>query len=169
MSPIGPEELERLLARHAGPLFLYARQWSAAPEDAVQDALLQLVRQKTAPENVIGWLYRAVRNRAISDARSDRRRQHRERSVSHNGEPWFKPGTATSLDAASATRALRTLPIEQRETVVARLWGGLSFGEIAKLTETSSSTAARRYQAALATLRERLRVKCSAPEQTKTK
>jgi RNA polymerase sigma factor (sigma-70 family) len=160
MDPIGPEELERLLARHGGPLVLYARQWSASPEDVVQDVFLRLVALRSAPRSVVGWLYRAVRNRAISRARSDGRRQRREESVASRGEPWFKPSDETGLDAAAAARALESLPPEERETLVARLWGGLSFGEIAELTGTSSSTAARRYQSGLAAMRERLRVKC---------
>lgn len=160
MDPIGPEELERLLARHGGALALYARQWTSAPEDVVQDVLVQLVRQRAAPENVVGWLYRAVRNRAISAARTDGRRQRRESVAASRGEPWFKPSDDARLDAEAATRALELLPIEERETVVARLWGGLSFGDIAKLTGTSPSTAVRRYQSGLAAMRERLRVPC---------
>ncbi len=160
MDPIGPENLERLLAKHGGALVLYARQWTAAAEDVVQDALLQLVQQRRVPENVVGWLYRAVRNGAISAARSEDRRRRRHRLVADRSTSWFKPADGTNLDAAAAAEALKSLPIHQRETVVARLWGGLSFGEIAKLTGTSSSTAARRYQAALAAMRERLRVKC---------
>jgi len=149
-----------LLARHGGALVLYARQWTAAAEDVVQEALLQLVRQREAPENVVGWLYRAVRNLAISAARSEDRRRRRHRLVAGSNASWFKPSDGAHLDAEAAARALAALPIHERETVVARLWGGLSFSEIAKLTGTSSSTAARRYQAALAAMRERLRVKC---------
>ena len=33
-----------------------------------------------------------------------------------------------------ATRALEGLPLAEREVVVARIWGGLSFEEIAGLT-----------------------------------
>jgi len=158
MDPIGPEMLEGLLRRHGGPLVLYARQWCAAPEDVVQDVFLQLARQRAVPDSVVGWLYRAVRNRAIDVARRDGRRQRREGRVASNGEPWFKPTDGLGLDAEAATEALEALPAEVRETVVARLWGGLSFNEIARLTDTSSSTAARRYQSGLAAMRERLRV-----------
>ena len=160
MDPTDAEELERLLVRHGGPLVLYARQWTSTPEDVVQEALLALVRQRAVPENVVGWLYRAVRNRAVSAARSDDRRHRRERRAASVGEPWFRPTNGERLDAAAAAGALAALPIEERETVVARLWGGLSFGEIARLTGTSSSTAVRRYQSGLAAMRERLRVPC---------
>ena len=55
---------------------------------------------------------------------------------------------------------LEELPAEQREVVVAHVWGGLAFRQIGDLTGTSDSTAHRRYQAALAAIRKRLRVPC---------
>ena len=59
-----------------------------------------------------------------------------------------------------ATRALEGLPLAEREVVVARIWGGLSFEEIAGLTGALTSTVHRRYQAGLAALRERLGLPC---------
>ncbi|MBN2216634.1 MAG: RNA polymerase sigma factor [Pirellulales bacterium] len=158
MDRIGPEKLDELLRRHGGPLVLYARQWCDAAEDVVQDVFLRLFQQTIVPDKIVGWLYRAVRNRAIDEARGEARRQRREGLVASNGEPWFKPTDGEGLDAPAVAAALEALPIDQRETIVARLWGGLSFGQIAELTGTSSSTAARRYQLGLATMRERLRV-----------
>jgi RNA polymerase sigma-70 factor (ECF subfamily) len=160
MNPIGPETLQRLLAEHRGPLVLFARQWCATPEDVVQEAFLQLVRQRTEPDHVAAWLYRVVRNRAISAARSAGRRSRHEAVAAERGEPWFVGSDEQRLDAEAATAALQQLPVELRETVVARIWGGLSFAEIAELTGTSSSTAARRYQAGLVAMRERLAVEC---------
>ena len=49
-----------------GPaLELFARQWCSSPSDVVQDALVELARLQVVPENLVGWLYRVVRNRAI--------------------------------------------------------------------------------------------------------
>ena len=160
MARIGPQQLERLLAEHGGPLVLLARQWSTMPEDVVQEAMLALVRQEPPPENPVGWVYRVVRNRAISSARRASRRARHEQTASFRGEPWFRPNEGQGIDANAATEGLEKLPIEQRETLVARLWGGLSFAEIADLTNTSSSTAQRRYQAGLVALRERLGIEC---------
>jgi DNA-directed RNA polymerase specialized sigma24 family protein len=55
---------------------------------------------------------------------------------------------------------LRTLPLEQREVIVAHLWGGLSFEEIAVVSGCSASTAHRLYSAGLSMMRERLGVTC---------
>ena len=127
MSPFGPEELSQLLDEHGRGLTLYARQWCDTPEDVVQDALLLLVRQAVRPEHVVAWLYQVVRNGAISARRSAGRRTRRETVVAHREQAWFHPPVSDRLDAEEATRALAALPIEQRETIVARLWGGLSF------------------------------------------
>ena len=169
MDAVGPELLTRLLDEHGGPLVLYAQQWCHAPEDVVQEAFLRLMREKPIPENVVGWLYRVVRNGAISASRAAARRRRHEAAAAGHDEPWFKPSDSERLDAATATRALKQLPIEQRETIVARLWGGLSFDEIAKLTEVSTSTAHRHYQAGLAALRERLGAGCPKKNPIKTR
>jgi len=52
------------------------------------------------------------------------------------------------------------LPEETREIVIAHLWGGLSFGEIAGLIGRSSSTAHRRYLEGIEELRKHLGVPC---------
>ncbi len=160
MDEIGPELLGRLLDEHADALTLYARGWCETPEDVVQDALVQLVRQPRLPERVVPWLYRVVRNGAISASRAAVRRRRHEAVAAQHEEGWFVGGAADRLDAQAATRALQELPDEQRETIIARLWGGLTFEDIAELTDTSSSTAHRRYEAGLAALRGRLRVEC---------
>ena len=63
---MGPEAFGRLVDEHTGALVLYARQWCSAPEDVVQEALLKLVAQTKAPDHPVAWLYRVVRNAAIS-------------------------------------------------------------------------------------------------------
>ena len=164
MGAIGPEILSGLLDEHGAALVLYAQQLCDTPEDAVQEAFLALVRQPKLPDNVVGWLYRVVRNEALNASRTTRRRTKREIEAAEGNEPWFHVSVDDRLDAAEAARALQQLPIEERETIVARLWGGLSFDEIAQLTGTSTSTVHRWYQAGLNALRERLGVVCQAEE-----
>jgi len=53
-------------------------------------------------------------------------------------------------------KSLDALPMEQREVVIARIWGGLTFDEIAALTGDSRTTVFRRYGEALEVLREKL-------------
>lgn len=160
MGRLNPEAVTRLWDQHSAALVLYAQQWCDTPEDVVQEAFLLLVRQATTPDNPVGWVYRVVRNRAINASRSRGRRSRRETAVASRGEPWFEISDGDRLDAAAATDALTHLPIEQREAIVARLWGGLSFEEIASLSDTSASTVYRCYQRGLVALRERLGWSC---------
>jgi RNA polymerase sigma-70 factor (ECF subfamily) len=146
--------LSRLLDEHGAALVLYARQLCDAPEDVVQEAFIRLMRQRPAPDNVVGWLYRVVRNEALSAARRAGRRTCHEAAAATRREPWFKPAPDDALDAAAAVAALESLPIAEREVIVLRLWSALSFDEIAELTGTSTSTAHRRYEHGLKLLRE---------------
>jgi RNA polymerase sigma factor (sigma-70 family) len=158
MSRITPELIARLFDRHAAALELFAAQWVSSPADVVQDAFLRFVRQGRPPERPAAWLYRVVRNGAISAARRDARRQRHEQSAVTQIRMRFEADGESPLDAELAAQALQALPDEKREVVVARIWGGLTFEEIAEFAEISSSEAHRRYEAALAALRKSLGV-----------
>jgi RNA polymerase sigma-70 factor (ECF subfamily) len=159
MRRIGPDLLGRLFDEHAASLVLFARQWCAAPEDIVQDAFVALARQSEAPERPSAWLYRVVRNDAITAARRLGRRRRREQRAAEreavSGESWFA-ATDDRIDAESAARLLAELDEETREVIIGRLWGGLTFEELARLQGCSLTTAHRRYQAGLDRLYVRL-------------
>jgi RNA polymerase sigma-70 factor (ECF subfamily) len=157
---MGPEQLAQLVDAHAGALLLYARQWCASPEDVVQEAFVRLAALPRLPDNLKGWLYRVVRNAAISSGRSERRRQRHESIAAAARPGWFVPNEGAGIDAEVVVAALEQLPAEEREPLVAHLWGGLTFEQIGELSGSSSSTAHRRYLQALERLRERLRVPC---------
>lgn len=157
---IDPIRLARLLDDHAAALELYAAQFTECPADVVQEAYIKLAAQEPVPEKLLGWLYRVVRNGAISAARSESRRHRHERNAAELSRPWFVTDEQAPLDAAAATEAIRDLPEENREVLVARIWGGLSFEEIGELVGVSSSSAHRRYESALRKLRYRLGISC---------
>jgi RNA polymerase sigma factor (sigma-70 family) len=157
---MSPEQLARLVDQHAAALTLYARQWCDAPEDVVQEAFIKLAAQYTPLDNCTAWLYRVVRNGALTAARAAKRRRHYESAAAAHASTWFLPSDFVGLDGEAATVALAALPLEQRETIVTHLWGGLTFEQIGELCGVSASTAHRRYLAALTALRERLRVPC---------
>ncbi|GAB4157886.1 MAG: hypothetical protein Tsb009_35040 [Planctomycetaceae bacterium] len=156
MQTISPEQLGQLVDEYAAALELYAAQWTNSPEDVVQVAFIRLCEQNPLPENMVGWLYRVVRNGAISASRSTNRRRHHERSVADTTKTWFENYESHELDAQAATDALKQLDIEEREIIVARIWGGLTFDQLAELMEISPSTAHRRYEQALKVLRRKL-------------
>jgi RNA polymerase sigma-70 factor (ECF subfamily) len=152
-----PRQLADLIAAHAAALVLFARQWCDSPEDVVQETFCKLVRLRTPPADPAAWLFRAVRNAAIDAGRVTRRRARREQSAARP-EQWFTEAEVDGLDAAVA--ALESLPPEQREVIVARLWGGLTLEQAAAAAGCSVSTAHRRYEAGIQALRERLGVTC---------
>ena len=158
------ELLGHLLDRHSAALELYARQWCETPEDVVQEAFLKLAGRRALPSHPAAWLFRVVRNGAIAAGRSAMRRRRHEARAAVGSTPWFEPagpaGEGGILDPETAAAELRALPIEQREVIVAHLWGGLTFEQIAEVAGCSSSTAHRSYSAGLATLRRRLGESC---------
>jgi RNA polymerase sigma-70 factor (ECF subfamily) len=157
------EFLGRLLDDHAAALELYARQWCHTPEDVVQEAFLKLARLRTLPENPAAWLFRVVRNGAIDAGMAARRRQRYEQAVASESRPWFEDepgGRPSTVDPEQAAAELESLPLEQREVIIAHLWGGLTFEQIAPVAGCSTSTAHRNYVRGLSTLRERLGVSC---------
>jgi RNA polymerase sigma-70 factor (ECF subfamily) len=158
-----PDILARLIERHASALVLYARQWCAAAEDVVQEALVKLADQGPEPHNIPAWLFRTVRNGAISAARAEGRRRRHEADAAR-GRDWFCADAHAPLDAAEAAHALQDLPLEEREVIVAHLWGGLTFEQAGQVAGCSASTAHRRYQAGLAHLREKFEVQSSTFE-----
>jgi len=62
----------------AGVLVLLARQWCGTPEDVVQEAFLKLSAATPIPNHPAAWLFRVVRNAAVSAGRSERRRGKHE-------------------------------------------------------------------------------------------
>lgn len=154
-----------LVDRYAAALELYARQWCHAPEDVVQEAFLKLAAQRPRPEQPGAWLFRVVRNGAINAAVAARRRRHHEAEAAGEPSVWLEAGSDASggtgsLDADAASAALQSLPLAEREVIVAHLWGGLTFEQIGELSGCSSSTAHRFYAAGLSAIRERLGVTC---------
>ena len=127
-----PVEVARLIDAHAAPLVLCARQWCAEPEDVVQEAFVKLVRQSRPPLDAVAWLYRVVRNGAIDASKTARRRHRRETAVARPVR-WFVESEIDGLDAETAVAALERLVPEEREVIVARHWGGLSYEQIGEV------------------------------------
>jgi RNA polymerase sigma-70 factor (ECF subfamily) len=160
-------ELDRLagiVLAHASKLTLFARQWldSSSAEDVVQEALVSLLTLRSAPDDPIAWMYRAVRNEAIDLARTASRRRKREQSVAGQRQEWFSASPESLIDARSAEKALSQLPTELAEVVILRIWSELSFSQMARILQVSQSTVHDRYVAALTRLRSALEQPCKS-------
>ncbi len=161
-APIDAELLGRLLDEHGAALALYAAQWTDSPDDCVQEALVELARQPQSPDHVVAWLYRVVKHRALNAARGDRRRRQRESQAMADRFASSQQRAAFDRYAAiEAAEALVHLDTGERELVVMRIWGGLTFDEIGVALAISAATAHRHYQRALTRLRNILESPCS--------
>ena len=156
--PLDASQLARLIESQAASLRLWVRGRCASCEDVVQEAFCRLAAQEPPPDNPTAWLYRVCRNLAERQRRSDERRRKREQACTQmqsRGSDQFDP-----LEMMETLAAVEQLDDELREVVVARIWGKLSLEEIARLCGVSTSTAFRRYEAALKVLRAKLESKC---------
>ena len=102
-----PEILGRLFDRYAAALELFARQWCDCPEDVVQEALIELAGQPRMPDDPAAWLYRVVRNKAITAWRGSQRRRRHETAAAVGRPAVFERSAADRIDAGVAAAALR--------------------------------------------------------------
>src|SRR5947208_1181925 len=103
MSAVTPELLGSLLSTHGAALRLYARQWcEAGADDVVQEAFVQLARQSTALHEPAAWLFRVVRNGALTARRSESRRRRHETSAAVAKPDWFESRPESRIDATTA-------------------------------------------------------------------
>ena len=157
---IEPEQLAELWRTHAPALRLLARTRCEDAEDALQNAFISLAKQIDLPEDPLAWLVRVVRNHAISVARSEERRKRREAKVAHEKPSWWMSPSdeKTSLPPEELQLAMATLETSLREIVVAHLWTGMSFRQIAAAFDMTSSSVHREYHKGLCQLREALQL-----------
>ena len=156
MSPLAPRQLQELVQSHGAALVLYARQWCSCPDDALQEALIDLALQQLAPRDPVGWLFKAVRFKAINLSRAQRRRNQYENAAAQQRDNWFERDPIDAVQSSELEAMLTELEPTNREIVVARIWGGMSFEQIAELVDSSISTVHRRYQQTLKQLEMKL-------------
>lgn len=139
---------------------LFARQWAAShadAEDAVQEGFVRFWRSRDRAEDPTAYLYACVRSVAIEMTRSSLRRDRREQATARcDYAPLFACPVEQDERRAAIESALAALPAVQREVVVMKIWGGLTFPQIAAALDVPNDTAASRYRYAVAKLREQL-------------
>jgi RNA polymerase sigma-70 factor (ECF subfamily) len=120
--------------------------------DVLQSAFLRAVKSRRrfrGVANPVAYMYQIARNEAV--------RASRKRSVSLvSDEEVFEVATdslAEQEDAEVAAAALGRLDADDREIVELKIYGGLTFREIADVTGRPQATAATKYRRALESLR----------------
>ena len=150
-------------------LLLYARQWlpvRADAEDAVQNAFVKFWKQQPGGgREHYPLLYSAVRSAALDLIRQRTRRAGREAKLAEEmvfppDAPWFEPpgGEEESRQThAALLDALARLPAPQREVLALKIWGELTFQQVAEVVGESINTIAARYRYALEALRRTMK------------
>ena len=148
------------LDRHGAVLVLLARQFvpgRADAEDVVQEAFIHFWRSRASVAEPVAYLFTCVKHCALDWQRGWRRQLRREEQAARpEAEPLFVGPAEDDERRSAIAAALRELPPEQAEVLVLKIWGGLTFPQIAAALETSPNTAASRYRYAIAKLRETL-------------
>ena len=143
---------EALYEAKAAGLLLYGRALGLShgeAEDVLQETFLALMKRETPPEQPEYYCLRSFRNRALNYRRGLWRRVTRELE-SHR---WFERSPDESPKERAAMRCLATLPTEQREVIVLKIWNQHTFEKIAELIGISANTVAGRYRYGLQKLR----------------
>jgi len=148
------------LDRHGSALVLLARAWVPThtdAEDVVQEAFVRFWRARDRAADPIAYLFGCVKRCALDWVRARGRQAPREAVAARpEGEPLFDGPLEQGERRAAVATALDALPDAQREVLVMRVWGGLSFPQIAAALGIPTDTAASRFRYALVKLRERL-------------
>jgi len=132
-------------------------------EDVVQDVFTQFVQAPgrfRRPGNLRAWLATCVANRCRDLQRKDR--SLRQTVAQYADQPVKRrvdsPVRMVIQDEAiqCVSRALNALPYEQRETLVLRVQGNMTFRQIARLQKVSPKTSQSRYHYGINKLRSLL-------------
>lgn len=150
----------RWLDSHGPSLLLLARQYGCGAdeaEDAVQGGFIRFWQKRETALDPVAFLFGCVKHSALELLRSERRLKARENVIANarvqHEQPTFVVQAETSERHAELERGLSSLPVEQREVVTLKIWGGLTFSQIGQVLQISQDTAASRYRYALQALR----------------
>jgi RNA polymerase sigma-70 factor (ECF subfamily) len=151
--------LDRIYLENRQQLFTCALAITRSPElaeDAVQEAFCRLFRLDRRPRHPKAYVFRAVMNAARDQVR---RAPPASAGV---GDLIFdpSPGPSAAVEEQELrrqiARALLMLSDDERETIVQRIYGGLTFREIARVREAPMGTVAAWYRRGLEKLKRRL-------------
>jgi RNA polymerase sigma-70 factor (ECF subfamily) len=149
------EQVRALYEQHGPVLLAYAvslLQDRSASEDVLHQVFTKLLQKDVAINgHALHYLLRSVRNTALNH----RRNHAREQPLRSNGDMLESPAGMEDIGLALQS-ALADLPDEQREIMILRVWGQMTFEEAAAALDISPNTAASRYRYALSKLKDLL-------------
>jgi len=150
---------ERWLNEHASKFLLFARQKARSESDAqdlMQESIVEAARRQAGNEPPPPALvFATIHRRAIDWGRREDRRSARELAAAEPARTEWFDTTVEDLERARLIQeAMTRLPEAYREVVTLKIWGGLTFAEIATSLSIPANTAASRYRYGLEQLRK---------------
>jgi RNA polymerase sigma factor (sigma-70 family) len=150
--PIDAENLGKLLDRYWAVLVAWVGSSREGTDDVVQSAFIKLSMEDPAPSNCAAWLFTVTKRLAINESLSRSKRRSRESLVA--SQKTEIDGSGGDSNEFELLDLLNTLSSHEREVVIARIWGGLSFDQIASVFGEPKATVWRVYQSGINRLRE---------------
>lgn len=157
--PIESYKLAELLDRYWPVLVAWVPGARADAEDVVQAAFVKLAAEDPPPCNCVAWLFTVTKRLAINELKSQQRRRAREKIVASQRQA--SPGSQAMTADLEIMDLLDALLDREREVVIARVWGELTFGEIGLALNESKATVWRDYQSAIENLKHAYQYECN--------
>ena len=111
-------------------------------------------------EPCLAGAFTQIRRAAVDQARRNIRRANREnRALELDGftdAVWFQDSLEQDERSQQIEAAIQTLPDYYKEVIILKIWGELTFEQIAETLDIPMNTAASRYRYALEKLRRTL-------------
>jgi RNA polymerase sigma-70 factor (ECF subfamily) len=165
-----PSRWKQWFAQHGQRLLLFARQQTRTEQDAedvLQEAMVRLwksgmidLSEDGSSEPCLAAAFTQIRRAAIDQARKNIRRANRETRAMEMDEPghivWFQDSLEQDERSQQIEKAIQSLPDYYKEVIILKIWGDLTFEQVAETLDIPMNTAASRYRYALERLRRTL-------------
>ena len=152
------------VTKYEQPLTGYALKLTGELEsarDAVQETFLRLCKEERSQieDHIAEWLFRVCRTRALDGRRKEKRMAVLSDTITRT--PVESPSTPPDViqkneDTSRMLKQLSDLPPNQQEVLRLKFQHGMSYREIASITELSVTNVGFLIHTGLKTLRQRL-------------
>lgn len=168
------DALAPLVEKYKRPLYSFILKMTEGREDTdeiFQETWFRALKNihKFRHKNFLNWLFRIAHNLVIDRARRNKKNVSMQSSLGgDDGENTLEdhlaaPGISPAEEAGgselgiSIDEAVKTLSPDQKEVFLLRMYGNISFKEIAKIQKCSINTCLARMQYSLTKLRSILK------------
>jgi RNA polymerase sigma factor (sigma-70 family) len=154
--------IQAALERHESALIAFAARITGDLEsarDVVQETYLKLCaeRREAVEPHLAEWLFTVCRRRALDVWRQRQRPEREVGDMDHHADTDGAVGALeVEEESARAVALLARLPEKQREALRLRFQAGLSYKEIARVTDQSIGNVGWLIHTGLKSLREQL-------------